>query len=257
MIVVWESRAGGGTDVDTAIIGQRFGAAGTPVGPEFQVNRYTPDSQRYPTLAGNAAGTFVVAWDSYYGGGGSDSSYESVEAQRFEPGSTILGKKILVSDPTSIETQRKLLALGRETATDLGSIGGNPQITGATLRVILKGAASSNQTYSLGAAGWTPLSNGGFKYAGPTLGDPVKKVIIKRTPGGVALVKALLRGNIGTQSLNAVPPNPGNEGGIVLSIAGFGSYCASFGGAAGGTETSDDAGLWKVVDATAEDCPLP
>ena len=255
-LVTWQSEAGGSTDPNLVVKGQQFGSAGTPVGPEFQVNTYTPDNQERPAVSSNAAGTFVVAWSSY-GSAGSDSSYRSVQAQRFGPGLTIRGKKIVVRDPTSIETRRSILALGKEAPTDLStSIGGAPEFTGATLRVILKGTTNSNQAYSLGAGGWTFVS-GGYKYTGPTLGDPVRKVIIKRTPGGLALLKALIKGSIGTQDVDAVPPNTGTEGGIVLTIPGDASYCTTFGGTAGGVETNDDAQLWKVIDATAEDCPLP
>lgn len=46
----------------------------------------------------------------------------------------------------------------------------------------------------LDAAGWSPAGNVGFKNRGPTGGDddPVKKVLVKRTPGGTAVVKAIL-----------------------------------------------------------------
>jgi hypothetical protein len=70
----------------------------------------------------------------------------------------------------------------------------------------------------------------------------VRKVLLKRTPNGTALVKAILKGNVGTQDLSVVPPNPGDEGGIILAINGGGTYCASFGGAAGGGETADSCG---------------
>ena len=35
---------------------------------------------------------------------------------------------------------------------------------------------------------------------------------MKRTPGGSALVKVILKGSLGTQSLDVVPPNTGNDG---------------------------------------------
>jgi hypothetical protein len=37
-------------------------AAQAPMGVEFRVNTYTTGAQGRPTLAGSAAGAFVVAW---------------------------------------------------------------------------------------------------------------------------------------------------------------------------------------------------
>jgi hypothetical protein len=79
-------------------------------------------------------------------------------------------------------------------------------------------------------------------------GDPVRTLILKRGPSGKALL------TVGTQSLDVVPPNTGDEGGVILTINNGGTYCALFGGAAGGVE-SDGPQEWKVLDATL--VPLP
>jgi hypothetical protein len=164
-----------------------------------------------------------------------------------------------VRDPTGTEPQRKVIAVGKESATDIGpAIVGNPVANGATLRVIAKGSTDSNQTYLLDAVGWSATGTG-FTYAGPTGGDgdPVMHVGISRTPGGMAHLKASLKGSVGTQSLDVVPPNLGDEGGIILTINGGGTYCVAFGGAAGGSETNDDAQLWKISFAVTQGCPSP
>ena len=49
-------------------------ASGTPIGGEFQVNSYTTSYQRYPEVAADGAGNFVVAWLS----GGSAGSVTCV-----------------------------------------------------------------------------------------------------------------------------------------------------------------------------------
>jgi len=54
-----------------------------------------------------------------------------------------------------------------------------------------------------------------------------------------------------------VPPNAGDEGGLILTINGGATYCTAFGGAAGGTEIADDGELWKVLNPTADGCPSP
>ena len=65
----------------------------------------------------------------------------------------------------------------------------------------------------------------------------------------------LLRGTDGP--IGVVPPNPGNDGGFILSLNGGDSYCVGFGGAAGGVEIRDDAQQWAVKNPVAEVCPAP
>jgi hypothetical protein len=255
-LVTWSS-SGGGSD-PTSVLARLHDAGGVPVGAEFQVNTYTTGVQNGSSVAADAVGNFAIVWGST-DSGGTDILASSVHGQRYATGRPILGKKILVKDPTGNEIQRGVIALGKESTTDIGpAIIGNPVANGATLRVIANGMVDSDQTYVLDAAGWSALATG-FKYAGPTAGDgdPVKKVLIKRTPGGTALLKALVKGNVGTQSLDVVPPNLGDDGGIVLSINGGGTYCVAFGGAAGGSEQKDDGQVWKISNAGAQTCPAP
>ena len=125
--------------------------------------------------------------------------------------------------------------------------------------------ANSGSGASGCGSGWSALGGvTGWKYSGPTGadGDPVRKVIIKRTPSGRAILKVVLVGSIGSQSLDVVPPNAGDEAGLILTLNGplnsSATYCVGFGGAAGGEEGDDDAALWKIKDATAEPgCPTP
>jgi hypothetical protein len=256
-LVVWSSLGGGGSDTSGfSAHGQRYDASWTPVGGQFQVNTYTTDHQEIPVVAIDGVGNAVVAWVSE-GSTGTDADLRSIQAQRYVLARAILGRRLIVKDPTGNEPQRTLIALGKETATDVGpTILGDPTIAGATLRVVATGAVDSDQTYVLDAAGWSAIGTTGFKYLGPTGGDgdPVRRVLLKRTPGGTALVKVILKGSLGSQDLDVVPPNPGDEGGLVLAIPGGGTYCAAFGGAAGGTEVSDGGGLWKIINAGAQGC---
>ena len=60
-VVAWE----GAPDGDfRGIAARRFDAAGTPLGPEFQVNTFTPSFQDGPDVATDASGNFVVVWHS-------------------------------------------------------------------------------------------------------------------------------------------------------------------------------------------------
>jgi hypothetical protein len=65
--------------VVVAFIPRAAAAQGEPVGPEFRVNTYTPDSQSDPSIAADASGNFVVVWESNF----QDGSYDGVFGQRF------------------------------------------------------------------------------------------------------------------------------------------------------------------------------
>lgn len=76
-VVVWESVTQDGSDY--GIFGQRFSAAGTPTGSEFQVNNYTTGKQYLATVAADGPGNFIVAWNSPH-----DGSSEGVFAQIYD-----------------------------------------------------------------------------------------------------------------------------------------------------------------------------
>jgi hypothetical protein len=223
------------------------------------VNTYTTGAQYEVSAAASGVGDLVVVWTSGRSAG-SDQFGNSVQGRVFMGPRQILGKKILVKNPTGDESTRKTVATAKEAATDLGpTIIGDPTVTGATLRVIVNGPTSSDQTYALDAAGWT-ATGGGYRYTGPTGldGDPVRKVTFRRTGGGVALAKILLRGSAGTQPLSVVPGNPTSNGGFVLTINDGATYCVSYGGTAGGTVISNTQAMWGVLNATAQPgCPTP
>jgi hypothetical protein len=114
------------------------------------------------------------------------------------------------------------------------------------------------QSYELDAGGWAAAGSSGYRYVGPTGvdGDPVRKVVLQRRANGTALLKVSLRGSLGTQQLDVVPPNPGATGLFVLDVAGGDRYCSALGGAAGGTVRRDEAKVWRIVGASAEvACP--
>jgi hypothetical protein len=62
-VVVWQSE---GQDGDLfGVFARRYDAAGTPDGPEFQVNSYTTGEQAYPVVAAAPDGGFVVVWEDF------------------------------------------------------------------------------------------------------------------------------------------------------------------------------------------------
>jgi hypothetical protein len=94
-VVVWGSDPQDGSLY--GVFGQRFDNAGTPVGPEFRVNTYTPGFQYRPAVAADATGSFVVVWHSL----GQDGSYHGVFGQRFSSSGTPLGSEFRVNTFTT------------------------------------------------------------------------------------------------------------------------------------------------------------
>ena len=83
-VVVWDSGgSAGGDSSGDSVQGRRFDADGVPAGPDFQLNSYTPNHQRFAEIEMLPAGGFVVVWTSF-ASGGSDASGLSVQARRFD-----------------------------------------------------------------------------------------------------------------------------------------------------------------------------
>ena len=70
----------------------------------------------------------------------------------------IIGKRLVVE-----ASPRSVTVLAREKNSDIAGIVGDPTANGATLRVILKGGQTSDETYSLLPGNWTG-TNSGFRY---------------------------------------------------------------------------------------------
>jgi hypothetical protein len=101
-VVVWSSRGSTGTDTDgTSIQGQRYDATGNAAGSEFQVNNYTTYYQRYPSVAIDDDGGFVVVWQSE-GSAGTDTGWgNSVQGRRYDAGGNALGLQFQVNTYTT------------------------------------------------------------------------------------------------------------------------------------------------------------
>ena len=96
-VVVWQSTGSSGGDASsTSVQGQRYAAGGALLGGQFQVNTYTTNDQRYPSVASDAEGDFVVVWQSN-GSSGGDTSSTSVQGQRYAAGGAPLGGQFQVN----------------------------------------------------------------------------------------------------------------------------------------------------------------
>jgi hypothetical protein len=78
-VVSWSSNYQDGSG--TGVFGQRYASTGTPLDGEFRINTYTTASQRVPAASSDAAGNFVVVWQSY----DQDGSLNGIYAQRYSP----------------------------------------------------------------------------------------------------------------------------------------------------------------------------
>ena len=103
-VVVWNSYGQDGyTD---GIFGQRYDSGGNPQGPEFQVNTYTTVSQKYPSVASDASGNFVVVWSSW----SQDGSGYGVFGQRWDSGGNRVGGEFQVNTFTENDQTQPAVA---------------------------------------------------------------------------------------------------------------------------------------------------
>lgn len=97
-VVVWDATSTLGNDVDgRSIQGRRHTANGDPIGDQFQINTYTTNDQENAVVGADAAGNFVVAWESV---GADDADSRSILAQRFDTNGDALGDEFRVSIST-------------------------------------------------------------------------------------------------------------------------------------------------------------
>jgi hypothetical protein len=92
-VVVWQSDLQDGSYY--GVFGQLFDAGGNRIGAEFQVNSTTLDDQLYPRVAMDAAGGFVVSWQS------PDASGLGVFARVFTPAAVPVAAEFRVNVATA------------------------------------------------------------------------------------------------------------------------------------------------------------
>ena len=101
-VVVWASRRWLGLNTsDYSIQGQRYASDGATRGTQFQVDSFTTGTQRAPSLAVDADGDFVVAWQSNPASAGNDTSKYSIEGQRFASDGSSRGAQFQINTYTT------------------------------------------------------------------------------------------------------------------------------------------------------------
>ena len=93
--VVWQSYLQDGSYY--GIFAQQFDSSGERAGNEFQVNSYTSDRQRYPSISHDSGGGLVIVWDSL----GQDGSLRGIFGQRFNSDGSTLGTEFQVNTVTT------------------------------------------------------------------------------------------------------------------------------------------------------------
>lgn len=97
-VVVWESPDGS----ETGVFGQRYNAAGFAQGREFRANTYTTNVQRYPAVAMDATGDFVITWAST---GQDVAPTDGIYAQRYDAAGVAQGGEFRANTITA-QSQR-------------------------------------------------------------------------------------------------------------------------------------------------------
>ncbi len=166
-VVTWYSIQGGRID----IFARRFSRTGDPVAGEFQVNAYTSEASFYPSVAAEAAGDFVVAWQ----GALRDGDNYGVFARRFSNTGAPIGLDFQVNAVTLGAQRFPMIASdtdgdfvvvwqlqdvhGRRFSSSGVALGGELQINVAT------GMGGRTPSVAMDADGdfvvaWTNLSDG-------------------------------------------------------------------------------------------------
>jgi len=102
-VVVWSSYLQDGSS--NGIFARRFDSNCTPISDEFQINTKTTGNQKEPSVAMDAAGSFVVAW---YGPG---ENKEDIFARRFDPNGLPLGNEFRVNTYTESRQRFPVVAM--------------------------------------------------------------------------------------------------------------------------------------------------
>ena len=104
-VITWSSLNQESTGSGYGIFARRYDSAGAAYGAEFQVNTTTAGDQQFPSIAMDAKGAFVIAWQSYRGAA---NGYDIVAREFNADGSPVvspLGGEFIVNDTLTGDQQ--------------------------------------------------------------------------------------------------------------------------------------------------------
>ncbi len=102
-VVAWQSFDQATSTSEFDIYAQRYGSDGAPEGSAFLVNTYTSGNQTHPSVAMDATGDFVVAWESF--DQLSPTSKYDIYAQRYASNGAPEGSAFLVNSSLATKNQ--------------------------------------------------------------------------------------------------------------------------------------------------------
>src|SRR5262249_4757449 len=90
------------------IFGQRFASNGDRLGAEFPVTTFTSLNQSFPSVSSDAAGNFVVVWDSY----NQDAAFTyGIFGQRYAADGTPRGGEFRINSHTQSDQRHPSVSL--------------------------------------------------------------------------------------------------------------------------------------------------
>ena len=105
-VIAWQSYSQDASNTD-GVYAQRYSANGIKAGAEFLVNTKTSDNQDSPSIAIDADGDFVIAWEDTHG----DSSFRGIYAQRYTADGSPAGIEFLVNTFTTENQDNASIAM--------------------------------------------------------------------------------------------------------------------------------------------------
>jgi hypothetical protein len=175
----------------------------------------------------------------------------------------VRGKEFAVTDSVPSDPARRKLDVAAREKPSAASVSGDPRMppnsNGGVLHLVVAGATPSTQTFMLpagtslrGRPFWRSIPPGGFQYTDPD-GEhgPVRKLRVLRSASGTFEISAKLRGNAG--GLDIVPPNPGTEASLLLTLGSGDRYCVRFGSDA--AVLQNDGRGFEVRRPPTSECP--
>jgi len=175
----------------------------------------------------------------------------------------VRGKEFAVADSVPTDPGRRKLDVAAREKASASTVSGDPRTpensNGAVLHILIDGATPSAQTFMLpagislrGRPFWRTIAPSGLQYTDPG-GErgPVRKLRVVRSSNGTFEITAKLRGNAG--GLDIVPPNPGTEASLLLTLGTGDRYCVRFG--ADATVRRNDGRSFALRKPATSGCP--
>jgi hypothetical protein len=256
-VVLWESfQILPGAPGNEKVLGQQYDAAGTMLGPEFEVNASAPkedEGNASPAVASDAAGDFVVAWGFYrrFEGG-------TILARRYaDPARVPLAaKNVSIKDASNPSRRRVTFRSVDPVLSTSPAVGVDPTADGGFLHVYNADGTGDSACFALPAGGWSASGDPAhplFVYHDPTFANGPCRVAMVRG-GKVPLLRAAC--SAGTQPITYSLDEPQQTSVGVSFTSGSATYCALL----GGTIVKDSAAQQRFVAKKASTpvaCPVP